>query len=154
MTKFRIERDSLGEIKVPSDALYAAQTQRAIENFRISSLTLPIPFLKALALVKKTAAIANQKLRVLDQGKARAIALACDQLLNGQHLDQFPVDVFQTGSGTSSNMNANEVIASLASRISGESVSPNDEVNLGQSSNDVIPTAIHVSAAIELNQNQ
>lgn len=153
MTEFRIERDSLGDLKVPSEALYGAQTQRAIENFPISGLTMPIAFVKSLVLVKKTAAITNSKLKLLSPTKAAAIVSACDEIIDGKHLEHFPVDVFQTGSGTSTNMNANEVIATLATNILGESVSPHDDVNMGQSSNDVIPTAIHVSAAIEVQRN-
>ncbi len=144
---FRIERDSLGEVEVPADALYGAQTQRAVDNFPISGLTLPLPFLRALVLIKRTAAQVNRDLGLLDEVIADAIVEAADQLLAGDLREQFPVDVFQTGSGTSTNMNANEVLATLATRRCGRKVSPNDHINLGQSSNDVIPTAIHVSAA-------
>ena len=148
---FRIEKDSMGELEVPADALYAAQTQRAVANFPVSGLQLPPPFIKAVALIKKSAAIVNRDLEILDSKIADAIIRASQEILDGKHSNQFPVDVFQTGSGTSTNMNVNEVIATLASTFHGEHVSPNDHVNMGQSSNDVIPTAIHLSSAIELN---
>lgn len=143
----RIERDSLGEVQVPASALYGAQTQRAVENFPISGLKLPMGFIRALVLIKRTAAEVNRDLGLLDETIAEAVVWAADEILAGKYCDQFPVDVFQTGSGTSSNMNANEVLATLAERRCGRKVSPNDHVNLGQSSNDVIPTAIHLSAA-------
>ena len=146
---FRIEQDSMGELKVPVDALYAAQTQRAVENFPVSGLKMPLAFIHAVALVKSSAARVNEDLGLLDAGIAGAIQSAAGEILDGRHLDQFPIDVFQTGSGTSTNMNVNEVLATLATRVSGQKVSPNDHVNMGQSSNDVIPTAIHLSAAIE-----
>lgn len=148
--EFRIETDSMGELNVPVDALYAAQTQRAVENFPISGLALPVTFIKAVALIKKTAALVNQELGLLDCEITKAINMAAEEVLQGKHTEQFPVDVFQTGSGTSTNMNVNEVIARLASLSSGQAVNPNDHVNMGQSSNDVIPTAIHVSAALEI----
>ena len=151
-TDYRIEKDSMGELQVPSQALYAAQTQRAVDNFPISGLTMPAPFIKAVALIKITAARANMELELLDQAIGNAIVQAAQQILDGQHLEHFPIDVFQTGSGTSTNMNANEVIATLASAIHGQKISANDHVNMGQSSNDVIPTAIHVSAAVETQQ--
>ncbi len=151
--KFRIEKDSMGELKVPAEALYAAQTQRAIDNFPISGLPLPNAFIKAVALIKKAAAQVNMNLGVLENNIGHGIIRASEQVMNGDFHDQFPVDVFQTGSGTSTNMNANEVIANAASSWSGEKVSPNDHVNMGQSSNDVIPTAIHISAAIETNEH-
>jgi fumarate hydratase class II len=150
--KFRIERDSMGELKVPADALWGAQTQRAVQNFPVSGLRMPRAFLRALGLIKQAAAAANRELGLLEGATAEAIAKAALEIADGQHDAQFPVDVFQTGSGTSSNMNANEVIAHLASRHLGREVHPNDHVNMGQSSNDVIPTAIHVSAALELEQ--
>ncbi len=150
--KFRIERDSMGELKVPADALWGAQTQRAVQNFPVSGLTMPRAFIRALGLIKQAAAAANRELGLLDAATAEAIAKAAGEVAQGRHDAQFPVDVFQTGSGTSSNMNANEVIAHLASRHAGRAVHPNDHVNMGQSSNDVIPTAIHVSAALELEQ--
>lgn len=146
---FRIEQDSMGELKVPVDALYAAQTQRAVENFPVSGLHMPPAFIQAVALVKSAAARVNQDLGLLDPGIAGAIQSAAGEILDGRHLEHFPIDVFQTGSGTSTNMNVNEVVATLATRVSGQKVSPNDHVNMGQSSNDTIPTAIHLSAAIE-----
>ncbi|MGZ8218867.1 class II fumarate hydratase [Methylomagnum sp.] len=151
-TNFRIEADSMGELRVPAAALYAAQTQRAVDNFPVSGLTLPPAFIRALALVKKCAARVNVELGVLDGALGTAIEDAAQEIIDGQHLAQFPLDVFQTGSGTSANMNANEVIATLASRASGQKVSANDHVNMGQSSNDTIPSAIHVSAAIECHE--
>ena len=149
-TSFRVEHDSMGEIKVPADALWGAQTQRAVDNFRISGLTLPRPFIGALGLVKQAAARANNDLRLLEAGVAQAVEAAAAEVAAGRHDAHFPLDVFQTGSGTSSNMNANEVIAALASRRLGRAVHANDHVNMCQSSNDVIPTAIHVSAALEV----
>ncbi|MGX2040448.1 class II fumarate hydratase [Methylocaldum sp. MU1018] len=150
-TNFRIEKDSMGELQVPADALYAAQTQRAVENFPISGLKMPPAFVAAVALIKQCAARVNKDLGLLDGGMAEAIERAAQDIVDGRYPDQFPVDVFQTGSGTSTNMNVNEVIATLASRNGGRSVSANDHVNMGQSSNDVIPTAIHVSAALAVN---
>ncbi|HIF9249311.1 TPA: class II fumarate hydratase [Photobacterium damselae] len=148
MGDFRIEKDSMGEIKVPSTALYQAQTQRAVDNFPVSGLVMPVLFIKALAYIKQAAARSNLNLELLDHDIAHAIISSCQEIIDGEHLDQFPIDVFQTGSGTSTNMNANEVIATLASQKLGVSVSPNDHVNMGQSSNDVIPTAIQVSSAL------
>ncbi|WP_165855803.1 class II fumarate hydratase [Marinobacter sp. JSM 1782161] len=149
----RIERDSMGELEVAEQALYAAQTQRAINNFPVSGRPMPEPFIRALLLAKKAAAQANARLDLLDATMGAAIGEAVDHLLAQDNLMQhFPVDVFQTGSGTSSNMNANEVLATLASRNSGETISPNDHVNYGQSSNDIIPSTIHISAALELNE--
>lgn len=154
MTKTRVEKDSMGELNVPHDALYGAQTQRAINNFPVSGQRLPEPFIRALITVKKAAAHANMKLEALDESKGKAIVSACDELLNSDDvMVHFPVDVFQTGSGTSSNMNANEVIATVASRYLKETIHPNDHVNYGQSSNDVIPTTIHVSAALALSKD-
>ncbi|ARU59175.1 fumarate hydratase [Oleiphilus messinensis] len=151
MSHIRIEKDSLGELEVPDSALYGAQTQRAINNFPVSGQAMPESFIKALLLVKSAAARANSKLGGLTPEIATAITDAVAQLLDdGSLMQHFPVDVFQTGSGTSTNINANEVLARLASIISGVSVHPNDHVNFGQSSNDVIPTTIHVSAALEL----
>jgi fumarate hydratase class II len=149
---FRIERDSLGELKVPAGALWGAQTQRAIENFPISGLTLPREFIRALGLIKWAAATANAELNALDAKRAAAIQKAALEVAEGKHDRHFPVDVFQTGSGTSSNMNANEVIAHLASGFGGIAIHPNDHVNMSQSSNDVIPTAIHVSALLAIEQ--
>jgi fumarate hydratase class II len=147
MSQFRTEHDSMGELKVPSKALYGAQTQRAVDNFPISGMHMPRDFIRALGLIKAAAADANFLLGHLKKTQAHAIRKAALTVAAGEHDDQFPIDVFQTGSGTSTNMNANEVIAHLASR-SGGKVHPNDHVNYGQSSNDVIPTAIHVSAAL------
>ncbi len=148
MSRYRTEKDSMGELKVPENALYGAQTQRAVDNFPISGLTMPRTFIRALGLIKAAAAEANMELALLDPEFADAIVEAADTIAAGDHDEQFPVDVFQTGSGTSSNMNANEVIARLASLSSGLPVHPNDHVNMSQSSNDVIPTAIHVGAAL------
>ncbi|MFT6791269.1 MAG: fumarate hydratase class II, partial [Cellvibrionaceae bacterium] len=149
----RIERDSMGEIAVPGDVLYGAQTQRAINNFTISRQPLPESFIRALILIKKIAAQANRQLQVIDTEIADAIIAACEQLLNTDDLQRhFPVSVYQTGSGTSTNMNANEVIAHLATQHGKKSVHPNDHVNAGQSSNDVIPSSIHVSAALAIHQ--
>jgi len=147
-SSFRTERDSMGELKVPAEALWGAQTQRAVENFPISGLTMPREFIAALGLVKQAAARANRGLKLLDERTAHAVDAAAAEVAAGRHDRHFPLDVFQTGSGTSSNMNANEVISALASRRLGAAVHPNDHVNMGQSSNDVIPTAIHVSAAL------
>ncbi len=147
MTTFRIEHDSMGELKVPADALYGAQTQRAIDNFPISGLHLPRQFIRALGLIKAAAAEVNLALGHLKKNQAAAIRKASLAVADGQYDAQFPIDIFQTGSGTSTNMNANEVIAHLAV-AAGAKVHPNDHVNYGQSSNDVIPTAIHVSAAL------
>jgi fumarate hydratase class II len=151
--EYRIEKDSMGEVQVPAAALYGAQTQRAVENFPISGLTFPRTFIRALGLIKMACARANQELDLMDAAKADAIAEAAQSVANGAHDNHFPIDIFQTGSGTSTNMNANEVIATLASRQSGQKIHPNDDVNEGQSSNDVIPTAIHVAAAIEIHEN-
>ena len=147
---FRIERDSMGELQVPADALWGAQTQRAVQNFPISGIPLPRAFIGALALVKQAAARANTRLELLDAQIAQAIDAAAADVAAGRHDEHFPIDIFQTGSGTSTNMNANEVIASLATRRLGKPVHPNDHVNMGQSSNDSIPTAIHVSAALSV----
>jgi len=150
MTKTRIERDSMGELQVPEGALYGAQTQRAVDNFPISGKPMPVQFIRALILAKTAAARANIELKQIGEAQGKAIVDAAQGLLEGDFMHHFPVDIFQTGSGTSSNMNANEVIATLASRLLGEAVNPNDHVNCGQSSNDIIPTTIHVSAALAL----
>ncbi|QGQ20096.1 aspartate ammonia-lyase [Cellulomonas sp. JZ18] len=144
--EFRIEHDTMGEVRVPAQALYRAQTQRAVENFPISGSTLERGHVEALARVKKAAARANAELGVLDQDVADAIVAAADEVASGVHDAHFPVDVYQTGSGTSSNMNTNEVIATLATRRLGRDVHPNDHVNASQSSNDVFPTSVHVAA--------
>jgi fumarate hydratase class II len=147
---YRVERDSMGELNVPETAYWGAQTQRAVNNFPISGLVMPRAFIRALGLIKWAAAGANSELGLMASGTAVAIQAAANEVAAGNHDAQFPIDVFQTGSGTSSNMNANEVIAHLAAENLGANVHPNDDVNMGQSSNDVIPTAVHVSAAIAL----
>jgi fumarate hydratase class II len=149
---FRIEHDSMGELRVPESALWGAQTQRAVQNFPVSGLRMPRGFIRALGLIKATAAEVNAELGLLDDAIAQAIVAAALEVAGGKHDAQFPVDVFQTGSGTSTNMNANEVIAHLAGRVVHGQVHPNDHVNLGQSSNDTIPTAIHVAAALALRE--
>ncbi len=143
---YRIERDTMGEVRVPTHALYKAQTQRAVENFPISGLPIDPALIAALGLIKGAAAQVNAKLGVLEAEQASAIVSAAETLAAGDHVGEFPIDVFQTGSGTSSNMNANEVIASLASEMLGAQVHPNDHVNASQSSNDVFPSAIHIAA--------
>lgn len=148
MSDYRIEHDSLGEIRVPTDALYGAQTQRAVENFPISSLRFPRAMIRALGMIKGAAAAVNEDLGLLDSDMSAAIQAAAQEVAEGKVDGQFPLDIFQTGSGTSTNMNANEVIAHLASERLGSNVHPNDHVNMSQSSNDVIPTAIHVSASL------
>jgi fumarate hydratase, class II len=148
----RIERDSLGTLDVPANALWGAQTQRAVQNFPPTGLRMPRAFIRALALIKHAAAGANLELGDLPHALAAAIQEASLEVEAGRFDDEFPVDVFQTGSGTSSNMNANEVIATLAGRILGKAVHPNDQVNMSQSSNDVVPTAIHVAAALVLEE--
>ncbi len=152
MSQFRMEQDSLGEMKVPDNALYGAQTARAIANFPVSGLTLPRPLLRAMGLIKKYAAQSNADLELLDTKLAEAIIQAATEVIQGEHDQHFPVDIFQTGSGTSSNMNTNEVIANRAAQILGQeigskAVHPNDHVNMGQSSNDVFPSAIHIASA-------
>ena len=143
---FRIEHDSMGELRVPAKALWGAQTQRAIDNFAISARPMPAAFIRALALTKAAAAVVNGHLGLLARAQADAIVEAATAIAGGAHAGQFPVDRYQTGSGTSSNMNANEVIAHVAAAASGQSIHPNDHVNLGQSSNDVVPTALRVMA--------
>jgi len=153
MSNTRIERDSMGELQVPMEALYGAQTQRAVDNFPISQQRMPRQFIRALILAKAAAAQTNVELQQLGAAQGKAIVDACQGLLEGDFMPHFPVDIFQTGSGTSSNMNANEVIATLASRLLDEPVNPNDHVNCGQSSNDIIPTTLHVSAALALHEH-
>ena len=148
--EYRIEHDTMGEVKVPKDALYRAQTQRAVENFPISGTTLERAHIAALAQIKKSAAQANAKLGVLDAAIADAISGAADEVIAGKHDGEFPVDIFQTGSGTSSNMNMNEVLATLATARLGSPVHPNDHVNASQSSNDVFPTSVHVAVTSAL----
>ena len=144
-TDYRIERDTMGEVRVPASALYRAQTQRAVENFPISGAGLEPAQIVALARIKRAAALVNGEMGIIDRPVADAIVSAADQIIEGQHHDQFPVDVYQTGSGTSSNMNMNEVLATLAGRVDGIEVHPNDHVNASQSSNDVFPTSVHVA---------
>lgn len=157
MSRTRTEKDSLGSMQVPADALYGAQTARAIENFPISGRPIPRSLLYALVLIKQQAALVNDDLGLLDKNRAAAIVNAAAEILKGHHDQHFPVDIYQTGSGTSSNMNVNEVIARRASQLldtksSGRPLHPNDEVNLGQSSNDVFPSAIHVACAQQLQE--
>jgi len=150
--KTRTEKDSMGSLEVPQNALYGAQTQRAINNFPMSHTPMPALFIKALGLIKFACSESNLELGLLSPQKAEAIQTAASELIEGKHLAHFPIDVFQTGSGTSTNMNANEVIAHLAQQKSGMAIHPNDDVNMSQSSNDVIPTAIHLAAAIALEE--
>ena len=157
MSNTRTEKDSLGSMQVPAGALYGAQTARAIDNFPISGQSIPRPLLYALVLIKQQAALVNADLKLHDKDRAAAIVKAADEILNGKHDAHFPVDIYQTGSGTSSNMNANEVIARRASQLlgaehKGKPLHPNDEVNLGQSSNDVFPSAIHIACAQRLQE--
>ena len=152
--RYRVEKDSLGEVKIPFNALWGPQTQRAINNFPISGITFNFPFCRtfimALGVIKEAAARANQTLKLLDTKKARGVIKASKEVWSGKHDNQFPIDIFQTGSGTSTNMNANEVIGKLATKYSGVEVDPNDHVNMSQSSNDVIPTAINISCHCDL----
>ncbi|MED1862103.1 class II fumarate hydratase [Fictibacillus nanhaiensis] len=156
MDKFRIAKDTLGEVRVPKEAYYGAQTQRAVENFPISGIRLPFSFIKAQAIIKASAAFANRECKALSQEKANAIISAADEVVNGILKDQFVVDAYQAGAGTSQNMNMNEVLASRAAEILGgekgdySRVHPNDDVNMSQSTNDTIPTAIQISVASEL----
>ncbi|WP_130796373.1 class II fumarate hydratase [Streptomyces otsuchiensis] len=149
---FRVERDSMGEVRVPADAKWRAQTQRAVENFPVSGRRLDPAHIEALARVKAAAAVVNAELGVLDAARAEAIASAAAEVVEGRWDDQFPVDVFQTGSGTSSNMNMNEVLATLATERLGEPVHPNDHVNASQSSNDVFPSSIHIAATAAISR--
>ena len=152
--KYRIEKDSLGEVKVPTKALWGAQTQRALDNFQISGIKFAFPFgrsfIEALGIIKHAAASTNVNLKLLPSNKANFIKLAAKEIIDGKHDDHFPLDIFQTGSGTSTNMNVNEVIASIASKKSKKAIHPNDDINMSQSSNDVIPTAIHISALLDV----
>src|SRR5437773_9205852 len=156
----RIEKDSMGEMTVPTDALHGASTHRAVLNFPVSDYRFPRPFIRALGLIKWAAAKANQDLGLLDSNRAAAIAQAAEEVAEGKLDDHFPLDIFQTGSGTSTNTNANEVIANRSAQPSGKSIEshdpvhPNDHVNMGQSSNDVIPSAIHISAAEERSEER
>lgn len=151
MSDYRIEKDSMGEVKVPSNALYGAQTQRAHDNFPISGIKFSREFIQALGLVKKSAALANAKLGLLESDIAEAVNQAAQEVIDGKHDEHFVIDIFQTGSGTSTNMNANEVISHIANELKNNdeiSIHPNDHVNFGQSSNDVIPTAIRIAAVL------
>ena len=157
MLNFRIEKDVLGEVKVPTDAYWGVNTQRAIDNFKISGKQFPFTFIKALAQVKKACLYANAELKLIESDKVDALLIALGEILEkNKHLDQFPIDIFQTGSGTQTNMNMNEVLANRANEILGfpmgkkKPVHPNDHVNKSQSSNDVIPTAMHVISSIFL----
>jgi fumarate hydratase, class II len=153
MSEFRVEKDTMGEMKVPERALYGAQTQRAVENFPISGQPMPAEFIRALGFLKQAAAAVNQELGLLAAPLATAIQQAAGEVADGKWDGEFPIDVFQTGSGTSTNMNVNEVIAHRSSQLmKGERVHANDHVNLGQSSNDVIPTALHVAAALAIHR--
>ena len=146
--KNRIETDSMGSVEVPEDALYGAQTQRAVENFPISNIPFTIDFINAIIIIKRSAAIVNHKLGLLDKDISDAIIAASDEVLNGAYNEHFPIDIFQTGSGTSTNMNVNEVIAKLANNQFNGDIHPNDHINMGQSSNDTIPTAINISVLL------
>ncbi len=158
MKDYRIEKDSLGEVKVPKDSYWGAQTQRALENFPVSGITFPPAFIRSMAYIKLACAEVNAELHLLDKGPADAVIQACNEIIEGKFADQFPLDIFQTGSGTSTNMNVNEVIATRSNEIltgiknTKVPVHPNDHVNMGQSSNDVIPTAIHVSAYLQVKE--
>jgi len=157
--EYRTESDSMGEMQVPANAYYGAQTARAVENFPISGITLPFEFIKAMGMIKLAAAEANMELGLLDKKRGKAIVMAAQEVIDGKLNEHFVVDIFQTGSGTSTNMNTNEVIANRANEIMGgktgdkSMIHPNDHVNMGQSSNDTIPTAIHVSTLVEIKQN-
>jgi fumarate hydratase class II len=151
-SSFRLEHDSMGELRVPAEALWGAQTQRAVQNFPVSGTPMPREFIRALGLIKAAAAEVNGGFGLLGKNAAAAVRIAALEVAEGRHDAHFPIDVFQTGSGTSSNMNANEVIATLATRSRRAKVHPNDHVNLGQSSNDVIPTAIRVSAQLSVTE--
>ncbi|MDU5332662.1 MAG: lyase family protein, partial [Enterobacter hormaechei] len=158
MTMHRREKDSMGAIDVPADKLWGAQTQRSLEHFRISTEKMPVSLIQALALTKRAAAKVNQDLGLLDAEKATAIINAADEVLAGKHPDEFPLAIWQTGSGTQSNMNMNEVLANRASELLGgvrgmeRKIHPNDDVNKSQSSNDVFPTAMHVAAVIAIRE--
>ena len=155
MSDFRIEKDSMGEVKVPKDALYGAQTKRAQDNFPISGIRFSREFIQALGYVKKSAALSNSSLGLIDEHIAKAISEASQEVIDGKHDKEFVIDIFQTGSGTSSNMNANEMISRRANQLSNETlgIHPNDHVNFGQSSNDVVPTAIRISAVLAVTNN-
>ena len=148
---YRIEHDTMGEVRVPANHYWGAQTQRSHENFPIGTERIPEEVISAFAVLKKAAALVNCKLGNLDERRANAIAAACDEILAGRLADEFPLVVWQTGSGTQSNMNANEVIANRANQIAGQKLChPNDDINMSQSSNDTFPTAMHISAVIAM----
>ena len=156
MSEFRTEKDSMGEVKVPKDALYGAQTQRAHDNFPVSGIKFSREFIEALGYVKKSAAAVNAELGLIDEGVAKAIKAAAQEVIDGMHDKEFVIDIFQTGSGTSTNMNANEMIAHRANELKKNldvNIHPNDHINYGQSSNDVIPTTIRVAAVKAVNNN-
>nr|WP_321501160.1 class II fumarate hydratase [uncultured Dethiosulfovibrio sp.] len=150
--KYRVERDSLGEVQVPEQALWGAQTQRSLVNFPIGTEKMPSEVIEAIGMIKKAAAIVNVELKALDKEKGVAIAKAADKVIAGDHDDQFPLSLWQTGSGTQTNMNVNEVLANLASKYSGEPIHPNDHVNRSQSSNDVFPTAMHLATVLAVEE--
>lgn len=153
MTNFRLEHDSMGEIKVPASAYWGAQTQRSFENFKIGTEKMPTEIIRAFAYLKQGAAIANFRLGKLDEKRCKVIETVCKEILDGKLYDQFPLVVWQTGSGTQSNMNVNEVIANRGNELAGEKLlHPNDHVNMSQSSNDTFPTAMHISAVLETKQ--
>jgi len=149
--KHRIERDSMGGVKVPQKAVYGAQTQRAVDNFPISNLKIPKRIIYALTELKKSCCIVNNNLGLLDNNKKKHIIIATEKILSGEYDNQFPIDIFQTGSGTSSNMNVNEVLSTITSTISKTKIHPNDDINKSQSSNDIFPSAIHLSASLQIN---
>ncbi|MDR2151246.1 MAG: class II fumarate hydratase [Helicobacteraceae bacterium] len=149
VSDYRVEKDAMGEVKVPADRLWGAQTQRSLEHFRIGWERMPKPLIAALATLKKAAAIANARFGKMDERLARAIGEACDEILSGKYDDEFPLSVWQTGSGTQTNMNLNETIAALAGKKMGRKIHPNDDVNMSQSSNDVFPSAMHIAAVLE-----
>lgn len=159
MTDIRIEKDTMGEVQVPAQAYFGAQTQRSRDNFKIGGETLPTPLIQAMATVKKAAAITNASLGRIEDSQKQLIVQACDKILAGEHLDQFPLVVWQTGSGTQSNMNMNEVLANIANELSGnpkgtyKPIHPNDHVNHAQSTNDSFPTAIRVASAVQINRS-
>ena len=154
MIEYRIEKDSMGQVKVPKDKLWGPQTQRSLLNFPIGIEKMPREIIRAFAIIKKSAAETNAELGMLDQSHAKVIALVCDEILEGKWDDQFPLSVWQTGSGTQTNMNVNEVIAHRGNDLSNEILlHPNDHVNKGQSSNDTFPAAMHISAAIQVKEN-
>jgi fumarate hydratase class II len=150
--KYRIEKDTMGEIQVPADTLWGAQTQRSIQNFAIGTEKMPPELIHAFAILKKAAALVNHALGKLDNARMDAIVMVCDEILAGRHPDEFPLVIWQTGSGTQTNMNLNEVIANRAMQIIDENVHPNDHVNMSQSSNDTFPTAMHIATVIEVEE--